>query len=149
MSPARRSSALPEALARHLMSESEPAASVTVLAQFDARRSRASARRCSNRKSPHELRELLRIPGGFRRPADGPNVTPIRSDLSIAEALARLRAVKSRGLRELFVVDEEMRLIGRVEIQDLAMAEHAQASARDHPPAHRRGDRISTRAKTS
>jgi magnesium transporter len=37
-----------------------------------------------------------------------------------------LRAVKSRGLRELFVVDEEMRLIGRVEIQDLAMAEQAQ-----------------------
>ncbi len=116
---------VPEALARHLLSESEPAASVTVLAQFD----RADRDRLLGMLEPQvasELREMLEYPEDSAGRLMDPSVTPIRSDLSIADALGRLRAVKSRGLRELFVVDEEMRLIGRVEIQDLAMAEQAQ-----------------------
>jgi magnesium transporter len=43
----------------------------------------------------------------------------------VAEALARLRALKRGGLRELFVVDQEGRLAGRVEIHDLAVADPA------------------------
>jgi magnesium transporter len=116
---------VPEALARHLMSESEPAASVTVLAQFD-RADRDRLLRILEPQVASELREMLEYPEDSAGRLMDPSVTPIRSDLSIAEALGRLRAVKIRGLRELFVVDEEMRLIGRVEIQDLAMAEQAQ-----------------------
>ena len=117
---------VPEALVRHLMSESEPAASVTVLAQFD-QTDRERVLRMLETQVAAELREMLEYPEDCAGRLMDPSVTSIRSDLSIAEALARLRAVKSRGLRELFVVDEEMRLIGRVEIQDLAMAEQAQA----------------------
>ena len=116
---------VPETLARHLLSESEPAASVTVLAQFD----RADRDRLLGMLEPQvagELREMLQYPEDSAGRLMDPSVTPIRSDLSIVEALARLRAVRSRGLRELFVVDGEMRLIGRVEIQDLAMAEQEQ-----------------------
>jgi len=117
---------VPESLARHLMSESEPAASVTVLAQFD-RADRDRLLRMLEPQVASELREMLEYPEDSAGRLMDPSVTPIRSDLSIAEALGRLRSVKIRGLRELFVVDEEMRLIGRVEIQDLAMAEQAQA----------------------
>lgn len=115
-----------ETLARHLLSESEPASSVTVLAQLGP----AERERFLRRLEPHvaqELRDMLEYPEDAAGRLMDPSVTPMRSDLSIAEALARLRAVKSRGLRELFVVDEEMRLTGRVEIQDLAIAEEGQS----------------------
>jgi len=39
----------------------------------------------------------------------------------VAEAIERLRAIRRRGLRELFVVDNEGRLTGRVEAEDLAL----------------------------
>lgn len=116
---------VPDALARHLLSESEPAVSVTVLAQFG----RADRDRFLGMLEPHvahELRDMLEYPDDAAGRLMDPNVTPIRFDLSIAEALARLRTVKSRGLRELFVVDEQVRLVGRVEIQDLATAEATQ-----------------------
>ena len=128
-----------ETLARHLMSESEPAASVTVLAQFE----RADRDRLLGMLEPQvadELRGMLEYPEDSAGRLMDPSVTSIRSDLSIVEALGRLRAVKSRGLRELFVVDEEMRLIGRVEIQESRYGGARTGIARDHPPAHRRGD---------
>jgi len=116
---------VPATLARHLLSESEPAVSVSVLAQFkDADRERFLGMLESS--VSHELRDMLAYPEDVAGRLMDPNVSPIRSDLSISEALARLRTVKSRGLRELFVVDEEVRLVGRVELQDLATAEESQ-----------------------
>jgi magnesium transporter len=50
-------------------------------------------------------------------------VSPVREDHTVAEALARLRALKRRGLREMFVVNADGVLIGRVEIQDLAVSD--------------------------
>ena len=44
-------------------------------------------------------------------------------ELTVAEALSRLRAQKQRGSRLIFVVDEERRLVGMVDIQDLALAD--------------------------
>lgn len=41
--------------------------------------------------------------------------------MTVAEAIERLRAIRRRGLRELFVVDNEGRLTGRVEAEDLAL----------------------------
>ena len=43
----------------------------------------------------------------------------------MGEALLRLKAIRRRGLRELFVIDDDGRLTGRVEIQDLATADPA------------------------
>ncbi len=116
---------VPETLARHLLSESEPAVSVTVLAQFE----RTDRDRYLSMLEPNvaqELRDMLEYPEASAGRLMDPYVSPIRSDLSIAEALARLRTVKRRGMRELFVVDEQVRLVGRVEIQDLATAEEGQ-----------------------
>jgi len=116
---------VPEELARHLLTESEPAVSVTVLAQF-GRAERERFLRMLEPNVVHELRDMLEYPVEAAGRLMDPSVSPIRSDLSIAEALARLRTVRSRGLRELFVVDEQVRLVGRVEIQDLATAEEGQ-----------------------
>jgi len=115
---------LPETLARHLLTEAEPAASVAVLAQWDeAERERRL--KTLDHQVAHELRELLRYPEHSAGRLMDPNVTPVRADLSVGQALARLRVLKRHGLRELFVVDDEGKLTGRVEIQDMAVAEHA------------------------
>lgn len=117
---------LPQPLIRHLLSESEPAASAAILAQFDPPdRDRQLA--LLDSQVAHELRELLEYPEDSAGRLMDPHVTPLRTDLTVGQALERLRGIKRHGLRELFVVDDLGRLSGRVEMQDLALAE------RSHP----------------
>jgi magnesium transporter len=120
---------LPEPFAAQLLAESEPAASVAVLAQLDA----AERARRLDQLDPQvarELAELASYPEESAGRVMDPRVSPLRAGSSVAQALARLRAIPRSGLRELFVVDDEGRLAGRVEIQDLAVADPS-ASLRD------------------
>jgi magnesium transporter len=113
---------LPEPFAAQLLAESEPAASVAVLAQLDAEE---RTRRLDqlDAQVARELAELASYPEESAGRVMDPRVSPLRAGSSVAEALAQLRAIPRSGLRELFVVDDEGRLAGRVEIQDLAMAD--------------------------
>jgi magnesium transporter len=113
---------LPEPFAAQLLAESEPAASVAVLAQLAAEE---RARRLDqlDAQVARELAELASYPEESAGRLMDPRVSPLRAGSSVAEALARLRAIQRSGLRELFVVDDEGRLAGRVEIQDLAVAD--------------------------
>jgi len=117
---------LPETLARHLISEAEPEASVAVLAQWDdaGRESRLAA---LEPQVAQELRALLGYPERSAGRLMDMDVSPLRAEVSVAQALARLKTMRRRGMRELFVIDSEGLLIGRVEIQDLATAEPGQA----------------------
>jgi len=115
---------VPEDLAKHLLSEAEPAASAAVLAQWEDE-DRERRLKSLDPQVAHELRELLRYPENSAGRLMDPNVTPLRAGLSVGQALTRLRALKRHGLRELFVVDDEGHLTGRVEIQDLAVTEDA------------------------
>ncbi len=117
---------VPESLGRFLLAESEPAASAAVLAQFtpDQREQLLAA---LDSQVASELRELLQYPEDSAGRLMDPNVSPLRSGLSVADALARLRTLKRGGLRELFVVDDEGHLTGRVEIHDLAVADPERA----------------------
>lgn len=71
-----------------------------------------------------ELRELLAYPEATAGRLMDPVISPVRNDLTVGETLARLKGIRRRGLRELFVVDAEGLLAGRVEIQELAVAEN-------------------------
>jgi magnesium transporter len=52
-----------------------------------------------------------------------PRVASFRADMGAGAALERMRGFKkNRALRDLFLVDDESRLSGRVEIQDIATA---------------------------
>jgi magnesium transporter len=106
---------------RQLLTDAEPAASAAVLAQLDAE-ARDARLRALDPQVAHELRELLAYPEDSAGRLMDPHVTPLRAELTVAEALTRLRAMKRRGLRELFVVDDAGKLTGRVELQDLAVA---------------------------
>ena len=114
--------ALPPELARHLLAEAEPVVSVAVLVQFDGNEREAWLRRLDTEVA-QELRALLAYPDDSAGRMMDPRVSPLRAGMTVAEAIERLRLVRRSGLRELFVVDDEGRLTGRVEVQDLALAE--------------------------
>jgi magnesium transporter len=117
---------VPDALAKHLLTDAEPIASAAVLAQLD-QKDRDARLRTLDPQIAQELRQLLDYSEDSAGRLMDTRVTPLRAGLTVAEALTRLRTVKRRGMRELFVVDDEGRLTGRVEIQDLAMADEAQS----------------------
>lgn len=119
---------LPEPLALHLLGESDPLTSVAVLTQLEAGPREAWLKRL-DAEVAHELRGLLAYPEDCAGGMMNPRVSPLRSGMTVAEAIERLRQIRRSGLRELFVVDDEGRLAGRVEVHDLALA------ARDLPLA--------------
>jgi magnesium transporter len=69
-----------------------------------------------------ELRGLLDYAEDSAGRLMDPRISPLRTGMTVAAALERLRQIRRTGLRELFVVDDEGRLAGRVEMQDLALA---------------------------
>jgi len=112
----------PDALARHLLSETEPAQAASVLAQIEPE-PRARLLALLNSQIAAELEALLVYPPESAGRVMDPQVTPVRADGTVGEALTRLRSLRRKALRELYVVDFEGRLSGRLEIQDLAVAE--------------------------
>jgi magnesium transporter len=113
---------LPPELGRHVLTEAEPASSVAVLSQLEpAERETLLAR--VDREVARELRELAAYPEDSAGRLMDARVGPLRAGMTVADAIERLRAIRRRGLRELFVVDDEGRLAGRIEMQDLALAD--------------------------
>lgn len=110
----------PPALAAAVLAEVPPRAACAALRQLDdeARQARLAALPAT---VATELKTLLAYPADAAGAMMDPRVPALRQAQSIGEALARLRGVKPRGLRELFVVDDDGLLVGRVEIQDLAV----------------------------
>ncbi|WP_372662942.1 CBS domain-containing protein, partial [Hydrogenophaga sp.] len=119
---------LPQALALHLLAEAEPVVSVAVLTQLDAEPRAAWLRRLDPEVAK-ELSGLLAYAEDCAGRLMDPRVSPLRTGMTVAEAVERLRLIRRDGLRELFVVDDDGRLTGRVEVQDLAL------SARELPLA--------------
>jgi magnesium transporter len=119
---------LPQADAVHLLAEAEPVASVAVLTQLDAAEREAWLGRLGTDVA-YELRELLAYPDDSAGRLMDPRISPLRTGMTVDQALERLRQIRRTGLRELFVVDDDGRLAGRVEVQDLAL------SARELPLA--------------
>lgn len=113
---------LDDAHRRVFLTDAPAAISAGVLAQCDAaERDRLLA--LLDPAVARELSELLAYPEATAGRLMDPIVSPVRDDFTVAETLARLKSIRRRGLRELFVVDREGRLAGRVEIQELAVAD--------------------------
>jgi len=116
--------AAPSQLAAQWISEADPSIAASVLAQLEEAR-RDAFLASLDAQVASELRELLAYPEDAAGRMMDPNVTPLRSGALVSDGLRRLRAIRRHGLRELFVVDDDGRLAGRVEIQDLAVADAA------------------------
>lgn len=114
---------LPDSLALHILSEAEPLASVAVLTQLEDQEMEAWLSRM-NTEVAQELRMLLAYPDDCAGRMMDPRVSPLRTGMTVSEAIDRLRHIRRHGLRELFVIDDNGQLSGLVEIQDLALASH-------------------------
>lgn len=113
---------LPDPLVRHVMSELEPALAVALLGRLEPPL-RAHCLSLLDPQVATELRKLMDYPPDSAGQLMDPRVVVLRSELTAQEALTRLRALKRRDVREFFLVDADGRLEGRVQIQELALAE--------------------------
>ncbi|MBE0614496.1 MAG: magnesium transporter [Burkholderiales bacterium] len=113
---------LPEPFATALLTELEPARSAALLNRLEEDR-REHHRGLLGTQVAAEIRALMQYRPDSAGQLMDPRVLAFRGELTVQEALARLRQTKRRGLRELYLVDDEGRLDGRVDIQDLALAD--------------------------
>ncbi len=113
---------LPDTLVRHILSELEPALAVALLVRLDA----DDKTRYMGLLDPQvaaELAKLMDYPADSAGQLMDPRVVVLRGELNAQEALTRLRALKRRDVHEFFLVGDEGKLEGRVQIQELALAE--------------------------
>jgi magnesium transporter len=120
---------LPDPRAAALLAELEPARSAALLNRLDEE-DRARYKGMLAPQVAAEIDALMHYPPDSAGQLMDPRVFAFRADLTAQEALTRLRRGKRRGSRELFLVDDDGRLDGRVEIEDLALAEPDQILAR-------------------
>ena len=113
---------LPEQRAVELLAELEPSRSAALLNRLDDE-AREHYKRLLSPQVASEIRTLMQYSPASAGQLMDPRVLAFRGDLTAQEALARLRQTKRRGLRELYLVDDDGRLDGRVYIQDLALAD--------------------------
>ena len=72
-----------------------------------------------------ELRAILAYPPDSAGALMDPRVMLLRADTTVREVLARIRSLRRRATRRLFIVDSDNRLEGQVDIQDVATASAA------------------------
>lgn len=119
---------LPAKIARHILTELEPTEAVALLNRVgEDRRSEYLA--LLNPEIADELRaSMARLPDSAGALMD-PRFLAFDAALPVTEALRRLRRTGRRSVREIYLVGDGGRLEGRVEIQDLALAELDQTLA--------------------
>lgn len=115
---------LPADLARYVLAGAEPTSSVAVLSQLEPEE-REKRLQMLDKEVARELRDLSAYPEDSAGRLMDARVSPLRAGMTVGEAIERIRALARRGLRELYVVDDEGRLAGRVEMQDLALADRS------------------------
>jgi len=118
--------ALPAEQASTLLAEADSQVSLAALSQL-AVAQRATLLGNLPEAVMAELQPLLDYTPGSVGHLMDPRTGAVNAGLTVDEAIDRLRANRHRGLRELFVVDEQMRLVGQVELEDLLL------TARDRP----------------
>jgi magnesium transporter len=117
---------LPAEQQRHLLTECDPVASVAALSHLQA----GPLEQLLGLPAPtvaRELRELLAYPADTAGRIMDPRVGTVRAHLTVAETIERLRTCRQRDLSDLFVVDDDGRLVGRVLAEDLVLADPALA----------------------
>lgn len=120
---------LPEPRAAELLAEIEPARSAALLNRLEEDE-RERYKKLLNPQVASEIRALMEYRPDSAGQLMDPRVLAFHGELSAQEALTRLRQTKRHGLRELYLVDDDGRLDGRVDIQDLALADPDEALAR-------------------
>lgn len=113
--------ALPENVSAEVLNRLEPTRGAALLAGFDEQRREHYLSRIADDVAS-ELRDVLAYPADRAGALMDPRVRMFRDDMTVKNILARLKADRRPGRRGLFVVDADNRLVGWVDMQDIALA---------------------------
>jgi magnesium transporter len=113
---------LPITRAMELLSEMEPARSAELLSRLGPGNSERYFQ-LLDKQVADEINTMMHYSAEAAGYIMDPRVLAFHDDVTVSEAVVRMRRSKIRGIRELYLVDDEGRLEGRVDIQDLAIAE--------------------------
>jgi len=113
--------ALPENRAVEVLRHIDPARVAALLSTRDPELREKYLARLPDAEAA-ELRAILAYPADSAGALMDPRLLLLRADTTVREALARIRTLRRRGMRVLFVVDSDNRLEGQVDIQDIATA---------------------------
>src|SRR5689334_1797423 len=112
--------ALPVEDARQLLAHSDPQIGIAALAHVNPSR-REALLTALPEAAATDLRALMDYPAGTAGQLMEPRIGAFSAALTVAEAIERLRGIRQRGLRELFAVDDQMQLVGQIEVEDLVL----------------------------
>ena len=110
---------LPDDRVATLLGKMEPAHAVMILALIDPER-RARYLDAVGGEVEEDLTLMLNYPQDSAGGMMDPKVLHLRPGNTVSQTLDRVRKIKRRGMRVLFVVDEDKHLEGMVDVQDLA-----------------------------
>jgi magnesium transporter len=113
--------ALPENRAVEVLRHIDPSRAAALLSMRDPELRERYLVRLPDAEAA-ELRAILAYPADSAGALMDPRLLQLRADTTVREALARIRTLRRRGMRVLFVVDSGNRLEGQVDIQDIATA---------------------------
>lgn len=113
--------ALPPTQAVEILRHMDPSRAAAMLAMRDVEAREKYLERLQDTEA-QELRAILSYPMDSAGALMDPRILLLRADTTVREALARIRALRRRGTRRLFVVDADNHLEGQVDIQDIATA---------------------------
>jgi magnesium transporter len=113
---------LPPAVVARILSGMDPPLAAELLLMLDAGE-RARWLGSMDAGAAKLAQRLLAYPPDTAGRLMDPRVVSFRADMTAAEAIDRMRGFRrNRALRDIFLVNDEHLLVGRVEIQDLATA---------------------------
>jgi len=113
---------LPDATVARIFSEMDPPLAAELLLAIDPEE-RARWLAAMEPTSRKLAEGLMAYPPDTAGRLMDPRVTSFRGEMTAADAIGRMRSFKkTRALRELFLIDDEGILSGRIEIQDLALS---------------------------
>jgi magnesium transporter len=113
---------LPEQITTNLLSKQEPTRCAALLRRlFQEIRERLLTRMPDT--VAKDLRMLLEYSEDSAGGLMDPRFSPFRTDTSVNDALARIRQLKRRDVKEVFLVDRDGKLSGKVSLQAMALAD--------------------------
>jgi magnesium transporter len=114
---------LPASLRSSLLEELPPHETVRLLAQFEAKK-RAKITAALDSSVAEEIERLLQYPADSAGRLMEPRIGYFRGSFTVEETIDRLRQARAQSTRSLFIVDQHGKLIGRVNLQEIAVAPH-------------------------
>ncbi len=114
--------ALPEDVSTAVLSSVSPNTALSIIGQLgeEERNQRMAVLAPSLQR---ELQELMTYPEDSAGRLMETRIPMFRPEMTVAEALERLRRSKLHGLQSVFLIDDDLRLVARIAIHDLATSD--------------------------